>query len=223
MGYADLSTRISIRWLPDAASEPTDTLVLNVGSYFMDFRVLKSDISIEWAFAGQREIISQDPLKCRWIHVIDSNGAPAVPDQGSFSKLPNGDDLEVGAMPCAEKNGEVTSYEEIWRVVKPSISPGQPLAWILQSSEDGKVFIGRIGGTYMAMVQTERGFGARREEWESESKKWKGKYAMGEVEGCASLVGGDGSELDGEEGWSVGCKVELKGTEYVVRAWEKLE
>jgi hypothetical protein len=56
-----ISTRISLRWVPDTPSEPTDTLVFNVGSYFMDLRILTADTSIDWGMAGIREIISQDP------------------------------------------------------------------------------------------------------------------------------------------------------------------
>ena len=55
------STRISIRWPPAPASEPTDTLVLSVGEYYVDLRVRKDDGSIEWALAGLRIVISQDP------------------------------------------------------------------------------------------------------------------------------------------------------------------
>jgi Protein HRI1 len=58
-----ISTRISLRWVPDPPSEPTDTLVFNVGDYFMDLRVLKADTSIDWGMAGERQIISQNPRK----------------------------------------------------------------------------------------------------------------------------------------------------------------
>lgn len=57
------SKRISIRWLPDPASEPTDTLVLSVGEYFVDLRVLTADQSIDWALAGERIVLSEDPCK----------------------------------------------------------------------------------------------------------------------------------------------------------------
>jgi hypothetical protein len=60
MSY-DISTRLSLRWLPDEPSEPTDTLVYNVGSYFMDLRVLKADKSIDWAMAGEKQVLTQDP------------------------------------------------------------------------------------------------------------------------------------------------------------------
>lgn len=58
-----LSTRISIKWADDAPSEPTDTVVLSVGDYFMDLRISKADQSIDWAFAGTREILSREPRK----------------------------------------------------------------------------------------------------------------------------------------------------------------
>jgi hypothetical protein len=57
----DISTRISLRWLPDPPTEPTDTLVYNVGNYFVDLRVLKADSSIDWGMAGERQIISKNP------------------------------------------------------------------------------------------------------------------------------------------------------------------
>jgi hypothetical protein len=56
-----LSTRISLRWLPDPPSEPTDTLVMSVGDYYMDLCVTKTDTSIDWAMAGQRLILSEEP------------------------------------------------------------------------------------------------------------------------------------------------------------------
>lgn len=67
-----------------------------------------------------------------------------------FTTLPNGDDLETGSMPCANRANAVTEYEEVWRKLSPR--PGPKLAWILQSVE-GKTFLGRIGGGYMALSQ----------------------------------------------------------------------
>lgn len=58
---ARLSTRISIRWLPDPPSEPTDTLVMSVGEHYMDLRVTKAETTIDWAMAGQRLILSEKP------------------------------------------------------------------------------------------------------------------------------------------------------------------
>lgn len=58
---ARASTRISIRWPPAAASESTDTLVLSLEGYYVDLRVQKSDLSIDWLLAGERIVDSKDP------------------------------------------------------------------------------------------------------------------------------------------------------------------
>jgi hypothetical protein len=56
-----LSTRVSIKWADNEASEPTDTHVMSIGEYYMDLRVKKADTTIDWAMAGQRLIKSEDP------------------------------------------------------------------------------------------------------------------------------------------------------------------
>lgn len=235
-----VSTRISLRWVPDLPSEPTDTLVFNVGSYFMDLRVLKADKSIDWGMAGIREILSQDPrsssaflllglstnadhgscegiVKCRWIKEIDSLG-PSDPDEGEFTKLPNGDYFETGSMPYAEKGNAVTQYEEVFRELMPF--PGPKHAWILQSM-DGKTFLGRAAGRFMALSQNDGGgFSARSEEW-NEQEGWKTKYAIGNIDGVPSLAGGP--LIEGDWTWKVGAKVEIRGAGYVVRGCESLE
>lgn len=58
-----LSYRKSLRWVPGEPSEPTSTLVLDVGNYFVDLRILNSDGSIDWAMAGRRTILSESPRK----------------------------------------------------------------------------------------------------------------------------------------------------------------
>lgn len=63
-----LSIRKSLRWVPDEPSEPTDTLVLDVGDYFVDLRVLKANSSIDWAMAGKRTVLSESP--CEWRTVV---------------------------------------------------------------------------------------------------------------------------------------------------------
>lgn len=157
-------------------------------------------------------------MRCRWIKIIDSLG-PSDPDEGSFTPLPNGDDLETGSMPCPEKGGAITEYEEVWRNLKPR--DGVKWAWILQSG-DVKTFLGRVGGGYMALRQGEgKAFGARREEWEVDGK-WSAKYEIGAVDGLPSLAAAGKEMFDGEERWSVGDNVEVLGDQYVVRAWEEL-
>lgn len=56
-----LSTRKSIRWVPDEASEPTSTIVFDVGDSFVDLRVKKADSSIDWGMCGKRTILSNEP------------------------------------------------------------------------------------------------------------------------------------------------------------------
>lgn len=60
-----VSVRISLRWLPDEVSEPTDTVVFGVGAYYLDLRVLKSNNTMDWALAGERVVISTDPSTFR--------------------------------------------------------------------------------------------------------------------------------------------------------------
>jgi hypothetical protein len=150
--------------------------------------------------------------------MIDSLG-PSEPDEGSFTPLPNGDDLETGSMPCPEKGGAVTDYEEVWRGLRPR--EGSQYAWILQSV-DRKTFLGRIGGGYMALHEGEKGgFGARREEWDI-NQGWTIKYEIGGVEGVPSLAAIGNIIFDGEESWKIGHIVMISGKEYEVRAWEDI-
>lgn len=53
---ASISFRQSIRWLPDEASEPTQTIVLTAleSGAFLDVRFEKENGKLDWAFAGYR-------------------------------------------------------------------------------------------------------------------------------------------------------------------------
>jgi hypothetical protein len=157
-------------------------------------------------------------VKCRWIKLIDSLGS-SEPDEGVFTKLPNGDDLETGSMPCAERGGAITEYEEVWRTLKPV--PGPKRAWILQSV-DGKTFLGRIGGGFMALSERAGGFSARSEQW-SDDDGWRIKYAIGELKGVPSFASIDRRQITGEADWKTGGKAEVLGVKYIVRAFEELE
>lgn len=59
-----LTTRKSLRWVPDEPYEPTSTLVFDIGDYFVDLRVNKHDSSIDWAMAGKKKTLSEEPRKC---------------------------------------------------------------------------------------------------------------------------------------------------------------
>lgn len=157
-------------------------------------------------------------MKCRWLKTIDSTGSTA-PDEGSFEPLPNGDDLERGCMPCEEKGGAVTDYEEVWRS-GPLATLAGGKSWVLRSVEDGgKTWLGRVGGYYLAMTQGEkdgkRTFAAVREEWDGgEGAEWVRKYegGDGDIKALPSMVGREGKEIEGEGKWSVGQVVEIVGT-----------
>ncbi|UPK90094.1 hypothetical protein LCI18_001029 [Fusarium solani-melongenae] len=198
-----LSTRISIRWADDAPSEPTDTVVLSVGDYFMDLRITKADQSVDWAFAGTREILSRDP------------------HEGKFQPLPNGDDLETGSMPCAEKGNQVTPYEEVWRELQPR--HGMNRGWILQAKLGGDdVFLGQYGGIYLAMRQNKQGvFSVLKEELANVQGRlrWKRSYLSGDLE-LPSLSSMGFISPSEEEKWRVGGTAVFDGQVYQVRALE---
>lgn len=54
-----LTTRISLRWVPEPPEETTDTIVLSVGEWFVDLRMDKKTEQIDWAMAGTR--IEENP------------------------------------------------------------------------------------------------------------------------------------------------------------------
>jgi len=56
MPPACISYRISIRWIPEELSEPTNTIVLTGASTgaFLDVRFIKETKTLDWAFAGYR-------------------------------------------------------------------------------------------------------------------------------------------------------------------------
>lgn len=58
---ASLSTRVSLRWLPEPAFENTDTVVLSVGKWYVDLRMDKETGTIDWAIAGERIVQSEEP------------------------------------------------------------------------------------------------------------------------------------------------------------------
>jgi Protein HRI1 len=156
-------------------------------------------------------------VKCRWIKLIDSLG-PSDPDEATFTKLPNGDYLETGSMPSPNHNDDVTEFEEVWR--RGALLPGSECAWIIQSV-DGKTFLGRVGGSYLALSEGKGGvFNARREEWD-EQDGWRIIYAIGNVEGLPRLAS-SGNQIKKEASWSIGEKVVVLGNDYVVRGFEEL-
>jgi hypothetical protein len=92
-------------------------------------------------------------------HELDSHNAFSTTDCGTFTALPNGDDLETGSMPRPDIPGNpVAAYEEVWQDLEPNEGPegpGKGLSWILES-EDENVISGVDGGsavrTFMARI-----------------------------------------------------------------------
>ena len=141
---------------------------------------------------------------------------------GSFQHLPNGDDLETGSMPCPERGGAITPYEEIWRELP--ISTGTQSAWIVQKTDpSGTTFLGRLAGYFLAFRQTEGGsFSARREDWDAREEKWKLRYSIRGDE-LVSIVQCRMPIVDSERQWKFGDSVRVLGEQYQVCAFEILK
>ncbi|KEF51601.1 uncharacterized protein A1O9_12236 [Exophiala aquamarina CBS 119918] len=228
---ARVSTRISIRWPPADASEPTDTLVLSVGDYYVDLRVLKSDRTIDWALAGQRLVISEDPLKVKFTHPLDSHYVAGQeeeePDVGEFTKLPNGDDLETGIMGAPHLGGKIMPYEEVWRELDPQLDlsgvsgRSKTSSWILESVDQPstkgdptvtKSYYAKAGNFFLALRQvtiarpSSISVSAIRMEWDTEKLSWNTKYKIGNVDGMFDL---SQEAADGDGFWKVGDEVKV--------------
>lgn len=168
----------------------------------------------------------------RFTHELDSHGVFSTADCGTFSTLPNGDDLEVGEMPRADIPGApVCAYEEVWRSLVPPVGAegeGHCVSWVLEGRKNGgegevvRTFLGRAGGVYIALrqVQTIQGdvkqggeVSARREEW-GVSSGWRDKYIFGLDCGSLPLMTDVGED---QREWKQGQMVVVCGEEYVVR------
>lgn len=101
-------------------------------------------------------------------HELDSQNAFSAIDSGTFTDLPNGDSLEIGAMPRHNLTGApMGEYEEVWRELTPREGPegrDKGASWVLESENEDlgdqegeikvvKTFLGRVWGTYIALQQ----------------------------------------------------------------------
>ncbi|RDW64319.1 uncharacterized protein DSM5745_09730 [Aspergillus mulundensis] len=237
-----LSTRVSLRWPPEPAFENTDTLVLSVGNWYVDLRVDRDTGKLDWAIAGER---LQDPNsnEVLFTHELDSRNAFGVADCGTFSTLPNGDDLEVGVMPRPDLPGApVSEYEEVWRELPfPRMEGRENVSFVMESATGGtlgegeekevtRTFIGGIWGTYIALRQRQvlvrpvgetkivvRSGGevsARREDFVHGG--FEVKYSLGsEADKLPTREDIRSPSSDGAPEKLVVC-----GQEYIVRSWE---
>jgi hypothetical protein len=126
-----------------------------------------------------------------------------------------GDFLEFGTTSCPRLNGEQAPFEEIWRE-HPNLSTGKP-SWVIQS-RDGKVFLGRTGGFYMAMKELDDNhFAAVREDLVVETSTWAIKYTFGEVCGLPRLSDRS-NPFHEEQRWYAGKAIVIQGADYIVRS-----
>ncbi|KAE8154563.1 hypothetical protein BDV25DRAFT_135733 [Aspergillus avenaceus] len=240
-----VSTRISLRWLPEPASETTDTLVMSVKGWYVDLRVDKNSGQIDWAIAGQRVVDSQELRRVQFTHELDSHNSFDAVDCGTFTTLANGDDLETGSMPRPDVPGApMTEYEEVWRELtfrEGPEGPGKGVSWVLESKyevgigegevEVARTFLARVWGTYLVVRQKqihtrseETGgivvkdggdVSARREEWDG-SSGWVAKY----------VLGAEGKELPSAQNIQVqgspGETAIVQGQPYIIRSFEDI-
>ncbi|KAE8317159.1 hypothetical protein BDV41DRAFT_526924 [Aspergillus transmontanensis] len=244
-----LSTRISLRWLPEPASETTDTIVMSVKGWYVDLRVDKKSGNIDWAIAGQRVVDSSDSRRVQFTHEIDSHNSFDDVDCGTFTTLPNGDDLETGSMSRPDLPGApVTEYEEVWRELsfrEGPEGPGKGVSWVLESKHDlelgegqevevSRTFLARIWGTYLAVRQRQvyvRLVGSKdvvvktgkgvsaRREEWDSSAGWSAKYVLG-LEGDI-LPSAQDVEAN-EQLRTPGGPILIKGEPYTIRSYEEV-
>lgn len=152
--------------------------------------------------------------KVKFTHEIDSHdtttgdntgskeaGEDEVADEGTFTKLPNGDDLEIGEMPAPHLGGKVAAYREVWRELNAFDSTagnGGGVCWMLESidaqeekqerKEKKRTFYCRVGRFFLALRRAETRvsddpkaveveFSGIRQEFED--REWVTRYSVG--------------------------------------------
>ncbi|KAK4223022.1 hypothetical protein QBC38DRAFT_426283 [Podospora fimiseda] len=149
---ADISIRESIRWLPDAASEPTSTIVLTSPERrFVDIRILNPTTSsdqnlplsrLDWAISGTSSStpvtnpsIGQTYFHCIWRHWINSRTTDVLnaADEGDNHPVDGQPSLtlEKGSM-INPSTGLLTQYEEFWRSEEIQSVEGKKICLVLE-------------------------------------------------------------------------------------------
>ncbi|KAI0455672.1 hypothetical protein F5B21DRAFT_187945 [Xylaria acuta] len=196
-----ISIRNSIRWLPDAASEPTSTIVLTSPEHrFVDIRVLK-DVSdprtgLDWAFAGISSSEIRDGVRhSTWRHVVDSRTRTpeTVVDEGDIFPQDDGGTLETGRM-ANPATGRLTDYEEVWTDLEAEGIPeidqnsgglvhqpeGRCVVLELDDAErEARGMTICLGRYCQSVVRIGDRFAAER--WLWEDGEWKCKYQVGDI------------------------------------------
>lgn len=179
-------------------------------------------------------------------HELDSRNAFGVADCGTFSALPNGDDLEVGVMPRPDLPGApVREYEEVWRELPFVRMEGhENVSFVLESATGGtqlkegeekeitRTFIGAIWGSFIALRQTQvlaRPIGETRTVIKSgaEVSAKREDFVQGQGFVVRYSLGPEADELPTHSDIQLPAsdgsleKLVVCGQEYVVRSWEK--
>ncbi|KAL6234333.1 hypothetical protein BDW75DRAFT_169487 [Aspergillus navahoensis] len=240
-----LSTRISLRWPPEPPFENTDTLVLSVGNWYVDLRVNRNTATLDWAIAGKR-LQDADSNEVLFTHELDSRNAFGVADCGTFSALPNGDDLENGVMPRPDLPGApMREYEEVWRELPFLRMEGREnVSFVLEGATDEtqleegeekeaiRTFIGAIWGSYIALRQRQvlaRSIGETGTVIKSggEVSARREEFVQGQGFVVKHLLGPEADELPTREEIQLPLsdglleRLVVGGQQYMVRSWEK--
>ncbi|SGY49294.1 BQ5605_C001g00764 [Microbotryum silenes-dioicae] len=203
-----VSTRVSIRWPPNAATEDCDVLVIQGRTgFFLDLRIFvdghQRQGEIDWATAGWKKLLpasADGQPRASFAPLIDSRQcapeytpSPAADedksppaDEGTFTTLPNGDVLETGSMPNPDVPGSpIQEYEEVWRrLLLPKV-----VKCLILAREDDKVFWGRVAGWEVGMgVDYQSKFWATRRDLNG-SGEWKDVVGDGKVDGKRRPLG----------------------------------
>eukprot|EP01118_Nematostelium_gracile_P005947 TRINITY_DN1898_c0_g1_i1.p1 TRINITY_DN1898_c0_g1~~TRINITY_DN1898_c0_g1_i1.p1 ORF type:complete len:208 (+),score=54.12 TRINITY_DN1898_c0_g1_i1:1-624(+) len=173
-----ISTRLFIKWGDEPASEPTDTLVLTFSKFFIDLRVCKSDSSIDWAICGIKDSlgIGEDGKpRFRWTHFLDSHGPQLTPDEASFDE-PEGYEINESGEMTNPNTNKIESYIERWK--RFPIQKGSTVLMLETTSDDDKIFVGRIAGQMIGIRKHGENISARR--CELKEGKWETIHKIGD-------------------------------------------
>ena len=149
----------------------------------------------------------------RWEHILNSRPPSNLPDQGSFTTLPNGDVSERGVM-YNPKTNLIEDYVEIWRRI-PIKSLFTKTVTLLERADidNGKAYIGQYGDHALGVGVSVMGrFQAWRAEWDSGRGEWRVVYDFGGAVDALGILPGDQVQ------WQAGQIVILEsGTRWLVR------
>jgi hypothetical protein len=127
----------------------------------------------------------------------------SVQDEGLFSKLANGDDLETGSM-MNPNTGVIMAYEEVWRDVPVE---GSGMVLLESIGEKDKTFVGRIGKLLQGIGTKDGEVCAAR--YELSGDRWEKVYGIGNE---------DMIPVFQDNGWMDGDEVKIAG-----RVWKVVD